>query len=225
MRDEKTALSLFLRRKECWKTTILCKFLCLLTFTLIVFVPYKLWLGIVYEIVVINSKIEEVDAIILENWGEKDKNVELTAALFKGGYAKLIFTTGPKSRTRNANTSVDKARTLLFKEELIKLGIDENNIIPIEQEKRGTFIEAKASMEYFSRYGIKSAIIVTNPHHQLRTLLTYKKIYNGKDKKFLITSAELPWFRPDNWWKDHNAIQSIHGEYMALIYYLINGYI
>jgi thioredoxin-related protein len=53
-RDEKTALSLFLRRKECWKTTILCKFLCLLTFTLIVFVPYKFWLGIVYEIVVIN---------------------------------------------------------------------------------------------------------------------------------------------------------------------------
>jgi hypothetical protein len=57
MRVEKTALSLFLRRKEYWKITILCKSLCLSTFTLIVFVPYKFWLGIVYEIVVIN--IEE----------------------------------------------------------------------------------------------------------------------------------------------------------------------
>ena len=78
MKNEKTALNLFLRKKECWKTTILCKFLCLLTFTLIVFVPYKFWLGIVYEIVVIDSKIGKVDAIILENRGEEDKNVELT---------------------------------------------------------------------------------------------------------------------------------------------------
>ncbi len=82
IRDEKTVLSLFLRRKEFWKTTILCKFLCLVSFTLIVIVPYKFWLGIVYEIAVINSKIEKVDAIILENWGEKHKNVELSAELF-----------------------------------------------------------------------------------------------------------------------------------------------
>ena len=225
MKNEKTALNLFLRKKECWKTTILCKFLCLLTFTLVVFVPYKFWLGIVYEIVVIDSQIGKVDAIILENRGEEDKNVELTAELFKNGYAKLIFTTGPKSEEGKVNSSINKARALRFKEELIELGIDENSIIPIEQEERGTYVEANASVEYFAKHGIKSVIIVTNPHHQLRTLLTYKKVYKGKGKKFLVTSAELSWFRADNWWKNHNAIQSVHGEYMSLIYYFINCYI
>ncbi len=225
MKDEKRALSLFLRRQVCWKTTILCKFLCLLAFVLVVLVPYRFWLGIAYEVVVINSRIEKVDAIILENWGEEHKNVELVARLFKDGYAKLIFTTGPKFMEKKVNFSVDKARALLFKENLIELGVNESSIIPIEQEERGTHVEARASMEYFSKYGIKSVIIVTNPHHQLRTLLTYKKVYSGKNKKLLITSAELPWFHSDNWWRSHNAIQSVHGEYMALIYYLINGYI
>ncbi len=219
------ALNLFFKKKECWKTTILFKFLCLLTFILIILVPYKFWLSIMYEIVVIDRKIEKVDAIILEGGWMESEHLKFAAEYIKNGYAELIFTTGPKIETRYQNHFGNKTRATWFKEELVKLGVDESNIIPIEQKRRGTYIEANASMPLFEKYEIRSAIIITEPSHQLRSFMTYKKIYRGKDMKFFVTSIEPSWFSEDNWWKSHNGIQALYGEYMALIYYFVYGYI
>ena len=111
------------------------------------------------------------------------------------------------------------------KEQISKMGIKDDKIIPIIQLERGKDNEAIASRSLFEKYNIKSVLIVTPNWHILRTYLTYKKVFAEKPITFYLAPVESEKCRADNWWKNHDGLEYLFSGCLKLINYWYKGYI
>jgi uncharacterized SAM-binding protein YcdF (DUF218 family) len=215
--------TLFFRRKTSWKTTLLCKLIVLFVFLLVI-IPFRgFWLQSIYVNLVPEPNMKVADAILVEGWAGDD-SVRFAADLFKKGFGKYIFTTGYKiGRFMECYESDNYAE--VAKEQISKMGIKDNKVIPIIQSERGTYNEAVASRSLFEKYNIKSVLIVTPNWHMLRTYLTYKKVFEGKSIIFYLAPVEAEMCRVDNWWKNHDGMEYLFSGCLKLINYWYKGYI
>ena len=215
--------TLFFRRKTSWKTTLLCKLIILCVF-LIATIPFRgFWLQSIYVHLVPEPNVKVADAILIEGWAGI-KEVRYAADLFKKGFGKYIFTAGYKTgRCAGCNNSNNYAE--VAKDQISKMGINDDKIIPIIQLERGTYNEAIASMRLFEKYSINSVLIVTPNWHMLRTYLTYKKVFVEKPMKFYLAPVENENCKADNWWKNHDGLEYLFTGCLKLINYWYKGYI
>jgi|APSaa5957512493_1039668.scaffolds.fasta_scaffold11645_1 uncharacterized SAM-binding protein YcdF (DUF218 family) len=213
----------FFRRKTSWKTTLLCKLIILFIFLLVI-IPFRgFWLQSIYVHLVPEPDVKVADAILVEGWAG-DEAVRFAADLFKRGFGKYIFTTGYKiGRFTECYESDNYAE--VAKEQISKMGIKDDKIIPIIQLERGTYNEAIASRSLFEKYNIKSVLIVTPNWHILRTYLTYKKVFAEKPITFYLAPVESEKCRADNWWKNHDGLEYLFSGCLKLINYWYKGYI
>jgi uncharacterized SAM-binding protein YcdF (DUF218 family) len=215
--------TLFFRRKTSWKTTLLCKLIILCVF-LIATIPFRgFWLQSIYVHLVPEPNVKVADAILIEGWAG-DKEVRFAADLFKKGFGKYIFTTGYKiGRFAECYESDNYAE--IAKEQICKMGIKDDKVIPIIQSERGTYNEAIASKSLFEKYNINSVLIVTPNWHILRTYLTYKKVFVEKPIIFYLAPVGNENCKPDNWWKNHDGLEYLFSGCLKLINYWYKGYI
>ena len=213
----------FFRRKTTWKTTLSFKLIILFIFLLVIILFRGFWLQSIYGLLVPDPNIEVADAILVEGWAN-DEEVQLAADLFKKGFGKYIFTTGYKiGRFAECYKSDNYAE--VTKEQISKMGIEDYKIIPIIQPERGTYNEAVSSKLLFEKYNIKSVLIVTTNWHMLRTYLTYKEVFKGKPITFYLAPVDAEMCKVNNWWRSHDGLECLFGEYLKLIYYWFKGYI
>ncbi|KKL77735.1 hypothetical protein LCGC14_2031910 [marine sediment metagenome] len=213
----------FFRRKTTWKTTLSFKLIIFFSFFFVIVLFRSFWLQSIYGILVPEPNIEVADAILIEGW-TNDQEIQFAVDLFKQGFGKYIFTTGYKiGRFADCYKSDNYAE--VTKEQISKMGVEDNKIIPIIQSERGTYNEAVSSKLLFEKYNIKSVLIVTSNWHMLRTYLTYKKVFEEKHIAFYLAPVEAEMCKVNNWWKNHYGLEYLFREYLKLIYYWFKGYI
>ncbi|MBC8553594.1 MAG: YdcF family protein [Candidatus Brocadiales bacterium] len=213
----------FFRRIATWKTTPSLKLIIFFSLFIIIVLFRGFWLQSIYEVLVPEPNIKVSDAILIEGW-TNDKEIQLAVDLFKKGFGKYIFTSGYKIG-RFADCYKNDNYAEVTKEQIIRMGIEDDKIIPIIQPERGTYNEAVSSKLLFEEHNIKSVLIVTANWHMLRTYLTYKKIFEEKPIAFYLAPVEAETCKVNNWWRNHYGLECLFGECLKIICYWFKGYI
>ncbi|HYU18018.1 MAG TPA: YdcF family protein [Chloroflexota bacterium] len=96
-------------------------------------------------------------------------------------------------------------------------------VVPIEAISNSTYEEALASRDLIIRYGWRSAIVVTDPFHMRRAILTFRQVLEPEGLSAEASPAEGSKYGVRNWWQDRQAISRVVQEYLKLGYYVVRG--
>ena len=170
-----------------------------------------------YGYLEVTPEIEKADAIILLSSGyytedTLDQNsfqrMMYAMSLYREGYAKKIIVCGGVIKHGESPISV------IIKKTMVKLGIDENDIIT-EESSQNTFENIANSIPIMSSMNFKKTLLVTSSSHMFRSLAICKKnavdVYPApvpcyeKDVKHILTRIRL--------------MPEILREYLAIAYY------
>ena len=106
---------------------------------------------------------------------------------------------------------------------LVQLSIPDAAIVPISEISDSTYEEALRSREIMQAHGWRSAILVTDPFHMRRAVLTFRQAFEPAGLAVAASPADGSKYGVDNWWTDRNAIMRVAQEYLKLVYYLAAG--
>jgi uncharacterized SAM-binding protein YcdF (DUF218 family) len=91
----------------------------------------------------------------------------------------------------------------------------------MEEVSGSTYEEALHSRDIMLRAGWHSAIVVTDPFHTRRALLTFQSVYHSAGLEVSPAPAEGSKYQTDGWWKDPDKGIRVLQEYVKLPYYLV----
>jgi uncharacterized SAM-binding protein YcdF (DUF218 family) len=106
---------------------------------------------------------------------------------------------------------------------LVRLAIPDDAIVPIPEISDSTYEEALRSREIMQTRGWRSAILVTDPFHMRRAVLTFRQAFEPASLTVAASPADSSKYGVDTWWTDRNAIVRVAQEYLKLGYYLALG--
>lgn len=117
------------------------------------------------------------------------------AELFKSGFAPEVAIVG--SANDRAYRSLPSAEV---RDEMLRLGVAKT-ALHFEETGSNTLEEARRAMELAKEKGWHTVLIVTSPHHQYRTFLTFLKAMHDAGLELLLINAvaPLPWDEPTEW--------------------------
>ena len=99
---------------------------------------------------------------------------------------------------------------------LVHLSIPDDAIVPIPEISDSTYEEALHSREIMQAHGWHSAILVTDPFHMRRAILTFRAAFEPTGLTVLASPADGSKYGVANWWTDRNAIMRVAQEYLKL---------
>ena len=106
---------------------------------------------------------------------------------------------------------------------LVHLAIPDDAIVPIPEISDSTYEEAQHSRDIMQAHGWHSAILVTDPFHMRRAVLTFRQAFDPAGLTVAASPAENSKNGVENWWADRNAIMRVGQEYVKLGYYVVTG--
>ena len=104
---------------------------------------------------------------------------------------------------------------------LVRLSIPDDAIVPIAELSDSTYDEALRSRAIMQARGWRSAILVTDPFHTRRALLTFRQAFAPAGLTVVASPAEGSKYGVENWWTDRQAIMRVGQEYLKFGYYLV----
>ena len=168
-----------------------------------------------YEYLNVSDKPDNADVIFILG-GSSLKPVEKAAELYKEGFASKVafISTGGKF---GGEKIWHKPENEKYKEELIKLGVPEENIIE-QGLSSNTLEEAKSAVPFLKEHvlALKKMILVARPVHQRRAWATFLKQHPGI--KYLNCPADEQFDL-----NDIEAIKRLVGEAQRLLDYAKKG--
>jgi uncharacterized SAM-binding protein YcdF (DUF218 family) len=117
------------------------------------------------------------------------------AKLFREGFAPEVAMVG--SANDRAYRSFPSREV---RDEILQLGVTQS-ALHFEEVGSNTREEAERAMELAKEKGWKTILIVTSPHHQYRTFLTFLKAMRDANLDLALVNAvaPLPWDEPTPW--------------------------
>jgi uncharacterized SAM-binding protein YcdF (DUF218 family) len=173
-------------------------------------------LGTLGRLLVVQESAKKADAIVVlsGDWGVRlDQGVEL----FKGGYAPVLILAGGGEEGRPAAAEV-------MKRQAVAMGVPDSSVLLVDGSA-STREDAVFTHELMARSGLKSAIVVTSPYHQLRASLTFARAFEGSGISLTNYPARNDDWQPDSWWKSRSGFQLTITELAKLAYYKLSGYL
>lgn len=157
----------------------------------------------------------KADVIFLAE-GDGYHRVPHVADLYRQGFAPLIAIVGGDDR-RDYGSFLSHE----LKEKLVELGIPESAIY-MEETSPNTKAEADRMMQLAQERGWTSILIVTSPHHQYRTFLTFLASMKaaGLDLVLRNTPAPLSWTEENPWGRRKDLLE---GEWERIATYQAKG--
>ena len=104
---------------------------------------------------------------------------------------------------------------------LVRLSIPDDAIVPIAELSDSTYDEALRSRAIMQERGWRSAIVVTDPFHTRRALMTFRQAFAPAGLTVVASPAEGSKYGVENWWTDRQAIMRVGQEYIKFGYYLV----
>lgn len=147
---------------------------------------------------------------------------------FRARHAEALYARGLASNVIISNEplsshGVETTWLELRQRGLVSLAIPDAAIVPIPEISDSTYQEGLRSREIMLARGWRSAILVTDPFHMRRALLTFRQAFEPAGLAVVASPAEGSKYGVDNWWTDRNAAMRVAQEYLKLGYYLATG--
>ncbi len=112
-------------------------------------------------------------------------------------------------------------------DEIVRLGLRKEKIEVISAPIPGhpiTLSEARFVTKQLAGNNIKSAILVGDGFHTLRSYYLYKQ-EGEKAGIRVFPYAYFTGYKTDSWWRDVQGINDFFGELVKLLYYLFSGHL
>ncbi len=161
------------------------------------------------------------DAIICLSGDRETRNPECLR-LWKEGYAERLFVTAEKPKNKEFNKL--ELSHLEFAQKVTKqmrLEVVWELLPSLTVGATSTFDEAADALAMAQKEGWKRIILVTDEFHTRRSLLAFKKVFEGSDIEVQVAGAPNEVFSADNWWKSDRGIVAYFGETIKYPVYLL----
>ena len=181
-------------------------------------VGHRTLLSAAGEVLVAREPLVPADVIVVLA-GNSPYRAQHAEALYRDGLAPHVIISNEPLSSHGVRTTWLELRAA----GLVRLAIPDDAIVPIEAIADSTYDEALSSREIMQARGWHSAIVVTDPFHMRRALLTFRQAFEPADLVALPSPADGSKYGVDNWWQDRNATMRVAQEYLKLGYYLALG--
>jgi uncharacterized SAM-binding protein YcdF (DUF218 family) len=170
------------------------------------------------EVLVAREDVAPADVIVVLA-GNSPYRAQHAEALYARGLAPRVIISNEPLSSHGVRTTWLELRAV----GLVRLAIPDDAIVPIEAIADSTYDEALSSRDIMLARGWRSAILVTDPFHMRRALLTFRLAFEPAGLAVAPSPAEGSKYGVDNWWTDRNATMRVVQEYVKLGYYVALG--
>lgn len=176
-----------------------------------------LWLGAVGDLLVVSDSLQPADAIIVLA-GNAPARAAHGMDLFRAGYAPRLIISDEPVRTHALEITWS---------ELHRLGVAPfavpDTAIEILPISANTHEEAVRNRDILLRDGLRSAILVTDPFHSRRALMTFAHVFEPAGLQVRSSPADDPAGDMKLWWQNEKKALAVLDEYLKLVYYAVRG--
>jgi uncharacterized SAM-binding protein YcdF (DUF218 family) len=175
-------------------------------------------LGAMGEFLVAREALRPADAIVVLA-GNSPYRSQHGALLYRAGWAPRVII----SNELILSHGVELSWTQLREAGLVKLDIPDEAVVPLGPIATSTYHEALLSRDLMLSRGWRSAILVTDPFHMRRALMTFHGVWDAAGLTVIASPAENSKYSVSNWWRDSNKATRVIQEYVKFPYYLFGG--
>ena len=186
--------------------------------------PFAAWAGA--KFLIVEAPLDKADAIVVLGGSATYKERAHEAArLLHEGRSQLILITNDNMR---GPWSSAEQRNLYYYErsfdELRNAGIAAQNIEVVMDPVASTYEEAQVVRDYAQQHGLKAILIVTSAYHSRRALWVFSRVFRDTGIRIGLAAAapgeQSP--PPATWWLSARGWKLVPGEYVKMVYYMIN---
>jgi uncharacterized SAM-binding protein YcdF (DUF218 family) len=170
------------------------------------------------DVLVVRDDLQPSDAIVVLA-GNSPFRARHAETLYRAGLAPHVIISNEPLSSHGVQTTWLELRQA----GLVHLAIPDEAIVPIPEISDSTYEEATHSREIMLAHGWRSAILVTDPFHMRRAVLTFRQAFDGAGLTVAASPADESKYGVDNWWTDRNATMRVVQEYVKLGYYVALG--
>ncbi|MCC6179915.1 MAG: YdcF family protein [Chloroflexi bacterium] len=181
-------------------------------------VGHRVWLTALGDVLVTHDDLQPADVIIVLA-GNSPFRARHAEALFAQGLAPYVIVSNEPLSSHGVQTTWLELRD----KGLVHLAIPDDAIVPISEISDSTYQEAQHSRDIMRKRGWHSAILVTDPFHMRRAILTFRHAFDPAGLSVAASPADGSKYGVGNWWTDRQAIMRVVQEYIKLGYYLARG--
>jgi len=214
---------MFFHRKTVIRPTARAWLLILLVLVMVFVIPYQFWFTKAAESLVLQDPLAASDVIFIEDWDYPEfRNFAAAARVQQRGFADriIIFSNDGDQRLRvegaDSQTLEDKVIDLYCREAGIRAGSFEK-IWSIPSEP-ATLDRARQVAQVFQVRGIHSAILISRHYHSKRSTLSYRRFLDPAHIRLISYPAGYS-YKPNNWWRSREGIQTVTLEFLKLVLY------
>ncbi|KAF0135311.1 MAG: hypothetical protein FD145_137 [Candidatus Saganbacteria bacterium] len=169
------------------------------------------------DYLVVQDKLEKSDVILVLAGDPNGERVSQAVKLYKDKWApKILMSGGP------AVWHLTYAENM--KEQAKSYGIPDKDIY-LEDKSESTYEDIKFSLDILRKLEAKKIIIISSPYHMRRMSLTARKMYLKHGIKTIVYPVQKSKWNKEKWWLSHEDTQPVIYEYMALVQYLLKGWL
>lgn len=198
--------------------------LVLTVFAAVALVPALAWGAARYLIV--RTPAAHADIIVMMSGSATfHERAQHAAQLYNEGRAPKIILTN--DNLQSGWSEKEQRNPFYFeraKDELIHLGVPEQNIEVLMDPILGTYDEACLIKVYSESHNIHSVLVVTSGYHSRRALFTFQKVFSDTNTAVAIDPAAAGIDTPSlaTWWYKSFGWQVVAKEYGKLLCYRLN---
>jgi uncharacterized SAM-binding protein YcdF (DUF218 family) len=178
------------------------------------------------RLLIVRTPAEPADIIVMMSGSATfHERAQHAAQLYKEGRAAKIILTNDNLRS---GWSEKEQRNPFYyeraKDELIQLGVPQQNIEVLMDPILGTYDEACTIKLYCERHNIHSVVVVTSGYHSRRALWTFRKVFSDSNTEVGMdpVAAGIDTPSPATWWFKAFGWQVVGQEYGKLLCYRLN---
>jgi len=148
--------------------------------------------------------------------GDNGARADRVLQLYRDGYAPKVLLTGPEAN----NPKVRAAHQSWRARYLVEEGIPEGALL-FDRRARNSWDEAVNTLELMRTMKLSRALVISDPPHMRRVDWTWRRVFEGSGKTYVLVATEQPEWDTAHWWRTSLGAQFVFGEYIKLAYYLI----
>lgn len=170
------------------------------------------------DVLVAREPLQPADVIVVLA-GNSPYRAQHAEALYRDGLARHVIISNEPLSSHGVRTTWLELRAA----GLVHLAIPDDAIVPIVAIADSTYDEALSSRDIMLARGWRTAIVVTDPFHMRRALLTFRQAFEPAGLAAQPSPADGSKYGVESWWQDRNATMRVVQEYVKLGYYLALG--
>jgi len=205
----------FFYRKQVLKTTWKLKLLVVLVVAAIVILPRAYWAQRIGQSLICEERVDQSDALLLENFDIAYLVFERATALQRKGIAPRAFI--PTKAGADLSTTNEVSRQ--FVEVMARVSrLEKYDLIPFHEKEPISLNAAKRVRDFLSKEHIKSVVVVAPGLRSRRSEMVYKAVLEPAGIR-VGCSPVLAGRAPGAWISTWHGIQEVVEQFGKLQYY------